>query len=104
MLCGCVTSPTRQGSRRDETKRDSSGRLGRPRSPPVRGRGLKRLGLCVGLADVVSPPVRGRGLKQRFARFAECVDVAPRAGARIETQSGAATGHIAPTTSVLKYR
>ena len=68
MLCGCVTSPTRQGSRRDETKRDSSGRLGRPQSPPVRGRGLKRTA-CL--------PQNTSGRRV----------VAPRAGARIETRA-----------------
>ena len=56
-------------------------------SPPVRGRGLKHFGLSVQVVALVSPPVRGRGLKQeRVNALTGEIPVAPRAGARIETQ------------------
>ena len=64
-------------------------------SPPARGRGLKRVGRVLlhnetGVAPGPSPPARGRGLKHRShtTRPAWCtaaLDVAPRAGAWIET-------------------
>ena len=57
------------------------------RSPPVRGRGLKlpRCGQRVRLH--MSPPVRGRGLKLQPQPPRARDQVAPRAGARIETSS-----------------
>ena len=63
------------------------------RSPPTRGRGLKleANGLRAGATE--SPPTRGRGLKHDQARQAQQdYDVAPHAGAWIETQ----TLHAAP--------
>ena len=93
-------------------KRDrQSASASRCRSPPVRGRGLKRDGRRVvarpvGVAPRAgarietcfpqqprqrswgSPPVRGRGLKRDLALDVNDLhEVAPRAGARIETQS-----------------
>ena len=52
----------------------------------MRGRGLKRVGSAWVLVDDASLPVRGRGLKPLgVAQTAIPNDVAPRAGARIET-------------------
>ena len=59
-------------------------------SPPLRGRGLKRLDRVrlSTAAGLLSPPLRGRGLKQTIGRATETlcrVLVAPPAGAWIET-------------------
>ena len=56
------------------------------KSPPVRGRGLKPIGRIAEGVSMMSPPVRGRGLK-RITAIISCPlgDVAPRAGAWIET-------------------
>ena len=57
-------------------------------SPPVRGRGLKRCRRAAPARPDTSPPVRGRGLKLRHRRYSSRDRrVAPRAGARIETRS-----------------
>ena len=56
------------------------------KSPPVRGRGLKPLDHGGEPFPPLSPPVRGRGLKRaRRSWRARMPQVAPRAGARIET-------------------
>ena len=58
-------------------------------SPPMRGRGLKLESghICV-CYNVKSPPMRGRGLKQyRPVGSYTSSDVAPHAGAWIETPS-----------------
>ena len=55
-------------------------------SPPVRGRGLKRVLHPDGVLVFKSPPVRGRGLKREVVwRDTAYLCVAPRAGAWIET-------------------
>ena len=64
------------------------------RSPPARGRGLKRDPIRMPAGQSVSPPARGRGLKRADHSTAERADdVAPRAGAWIETDI--------PSTSLL---
>ena len=54
-------------------------------SPPVRGRGLKQLPNGAFHAQPTSPPVRGRGLKLPLTGGRRGLRVAPRAGAWIET-------------------
>ena len=55
-------------------------------SPPARGRGLKQCGLPDSPLDRESPPARGRGLKlEGKCHEGKLLDVAPRAGAWIET-------------------
>ena len=52
----------------------------------MRGRGLKPVTADPNQSIIRSPPVRGRGLKRRERRHAaQHAQVAPRAGARIET-------------------
>ncbi len=80
-----------QGSRRDHAKCNPSRRLERTRSPPARGRGLKLYngGSAAGDGDVA--PRAGA----RIETYSMCIEtlspalwrsrVAPRAGARIET-------------------
>ena len=59
---------------------------GRSLSPPVRGRGLKQVVRDLGSQAFESPPVRGRGLKLcDLGEPLPAGQVAPRAGARIET-------------------
>ena len=69
-------------------KHDDMGRCHRRyRSPPARGRGLK-LHIAAELSKVcMSPPARGRGLKlMKGGDENEVGQVAPRAGAWIETE------------------
>ena len=54
-------------------------------SPPVRGRGLKLNRTQSSVAPTWSPPVRGRGLKRTSGTLRAGRQVAPRAGAWIET-------------------
>ena len=54
-------------------------------SPPVRGRGLKQEEWLALDKQWKSPPVRGRGLKHVQPSEQPALQVAPRAGARIET-------------------
>ena len=59
------------------------------RSPPARGRGLKPEDLGPPELAKMSPPARGRGLKQVEGMRADGMkEVAPRAGAWIETWYG----------------
>ncbi|RZB30650.1 MAG: hypothetical protein SRB1_02930 [Desulfobacteraceae bacterium Eth-SRB1] len=46
-----------------ETDKDLSAKIGRDRSPPMRGRGLKPAEYGKNTILVLSPPMRGRGLK-----------------------------------------
>ena len=58
------------------------------RSPPARGRGLKLVVVHNVKVGQLSPPARGRGLKRtRGQSRINKRDVAPRAGAWIETSS-----------------
>mgnify|MGYP007130809961 CR=1 FL=1 len=58
----------------------------RKRSPPTRGRGLKRLGKYPIFQVLLSPPTRGRGLKpEEYLSYRQALAVAPHAGAWIET-------------------
>ena len=60
--------------------------MGKKKSPPVRGRGLKHNNVIQGWSHAQSPPVRGRGLKHcEVMRQRTHKLVAPRAGAWIET-------------------
>ena len=72
----------------------SSRAAGRAWSPPARGRGLKQFVPHLGhLGALLSPPARGRGLKPcRLRLDAESTQVAPRAGAWIETRWGGVAG------------
>ena len=57
-------------------------------SPPARGRGLKLLLFVDESTWGGSPPARGRGLKlESRLEFSTLAEVAPRAGAWIETAS-----------------
>ena len=56
-------------------------------SPPMRGRGLKRVCGPSYCGSEWSPPMRGRGLKRKGRSNVEAQrNVAPHAGARIETE------------------
>jgi len=56
-------------------------------SPPARGRGLKHQGGFAKTRGDGSPPARGRGLKHIRRKHEWMGNVAPRAGAWIETSS-----------------
>ena len=55
--------------------------------PPARGRGLKLFFESAVNPALASPPARGRGLKQLRVRLQDGQQVAPRAGAWIETSA-----------------
>ena len=66
-------------------------------SPPVRGRGLKHASSAGGVHSARSPPVRGRGLKPgELGDDRVGAGVAPRAGARIETDNSRQDPNQAP--------